>query len=164
VVRQVFESLPDEAHAGMKWFRSNIKPGSRLALCALAIQFLLSFGHFHDSRAQAAPALADAKQSGFHHTVGFAAKHLAALDRASQEEASGPVRLKTCSDHGPGSQPPDDCAICAIMTLANAMVIATPVYLSGPQAFALLYLTTDAGFVDLNSARVAYQPRAPPIF
>jgi hypothetical protein len=148
----------------MKWFRSNIKPGSRLALCALAIQFLLSFGHFHGSRAQAAPALADAKQPGLHHSVSFAAAHLAALDRASLEAASGPVRLKTSSDHQPGGQPTDDCAICAIMALANAMVIATPTYLLGPQAFALLYLITDVGFVDLNSARVAFQPRAPPIF
>ena len=41
----------------MKWFRSNIKHGSRLALFALAIQFALSFGHFHGVAAQAAPAL-----------------------------------------------------------------------------------------------------------
>jgi hypothetical protein len=41
----------------MKWFRSNIKHGSRLALFALAIQFALSFGHFHGISAQAAPAI-----------------------------------------------------------------------------------------------------------
>jgi hypothetical protein len=40
----------------MKWFRSNIQHGSRLALFALAIQFALSFGHFHGISAQAAPA------------------------------------------------------------------------------------------------------------
>jgi hypothetical protein len=147
----------------MKWFRSNIRPGSRLALFAVAIQFLLSFGHFHGSRAQAAPALVDATQSGLHDTVSFAATHLAALDRASLEEASRPVRLKASSDREPGGQPTDDCAICAVMALANAMVVATPAYLSGPQAFAFSYLTTDAEFVDLNSARVAFQPRAPPI-
>ena len=148
----------------MKWFRSNIRLGSRLALFALVIQFLLSFGHFHGSRVEAAPALADAKQSGLHHySVSFAATHLAALDRASREEASGPVRLKTSADHEPGGQPTDDCAICAVMALANAMVVAAPVYLPAPQAFAFLYLTTDAGFVDPNSARVAFQPRAPPI-
>jgi len=147
----------------MKWFRSNIRLVSRLALFALAIQFLLSFGHFHGSRAQAAAALADAKQSALHHSVSFGARHLAALDRASQEEASGPVRLKTSSDHEPGGQPTDDCAICAVMALADAMVAAAPVYLPAPQAFALLYLTTDAGFVDLNPARAAFQPRAPPI-
>ena len=147
----------------MNWFRSNVKRVSRLALFALAIQFLLSFGHFHGSRAQAAPALVDATQSGLHDTVSFAATHLAALDRASLEEASRPVRLKASSDREPGGQPTDDCAICAVMALANAMVVATPAYLSGSQAFAFSYLTTDAEFVDLNSARVAFQPRAPPI-
>jgi hypothetical protein len=63
----------------MKWFRSNIRLGSRLALFALVIQFLLSFGHFHGNGAQAAPASVDAKQSGLHHSVSFAATHLAAL-------------------------------------------------------------------------------------
>ena len=146
----------------MKWFRSNTRLGSQLALFALAIQFLLSFGHFHGSRAQAASALADAKQSGLHHSVSFAAIHLAALE-ASHADASRPLQLKTSSDHEPGGQPSDDCAICAVMALANAMVVAAPVYLPAPQAFALLYATTDAGFVDLNSARVAFQARAPPI-
>ena len=37
----------------MNWFRKHLKHGSRLALIALAIQFALSFGHFH---AVAAPA------------------------------------------------------------------------------------------------------------
>ena len=36
----------------MKWFRSNLKTGSRLALVALALQFALSFGHFHGLAAQ----------------------------------------------------------------------------------------------------------------
>jgi hypothetical protein len=49
------------------------------------------------------------------------------------------------------------------MALANAMVVAAPAYLPAPQAFALQYVATDAGFVDLNSARVAFQARAPPI-
>jgi len=154
---------PVEARAGMKWFRSNIRLGSRLALFALAMQCLLSFGHFHGSSAQAAPALADAKQSGLHDTAGFAATHLDASDRTSHEDATRSVRLMTRSDGGPEGQPSDDCAICAVMALANAMVVATPPYLLGPQAAAFLYLTADAEFVDLNSARVAFQPRAPPI-
>jgi hypothetical protein len=146
----------------MKWFRSNIRLGSRLALFALAIQFLLSFGHFHGS-AQAARALADAKRSGLQDTVGFAVTHFDALDRASHASATGPVRLKTSSGHVPAGQPADDCAICAVMALANAMVAAAPPCLPGLQAAAFLYLTADAGFTDLNPARVAFQPRAPPI-
>jgi hypothetical protein len=46
----------------MNWFRSNIKHGSRLALLALAIQFVVSFGHFHGVAAQAAPALQQTSQ------------------------------------------------------------------------------------------------------
>jgi hypothetical protein len=46
----------------MNWFRSNIKHGSRLALLALAIQFALTFGHFHSIAAQAAPAIQQASQ------------------------------------------------------------------------------------------------------
>jgi hypothetical protein len=47
---------------GMNWFRSNIKHGSRLALLALAIQFVLSFGHFHGIAARAAPAIQQLSQ------------------------------------------------------------------------------------------------------
>jgi hypothetical protein len=140
----------------MKWFRSNIRLGSRLALFALAIQCLLSFGHFHGGTAQASPA-------SLHDSAGLAATHVDASDKASHAEASAPVRSKTRSDQEPGGQPADDCAICAVIALANAMVVATPPCLPGPQAAAFLYLNTDAAFADPNSARVAFQPRAPPI-
>jgi hypothetical protein len=42
-------------------------------------------------------------------------------------------------------------------------LFATPLVLQPPQAVEFLYLTTDAEFVDPNSARVAFQPRAPPV-
>jgi len=41
----------------VNWFRKHLKRGSRLALFALAIQFALSFGHFHGEIARAAPGL-----------------------------------------------------------------------------------------------------------
>jgi hypothetical protein len=147
---------PIEANAGMKWFRSNIGLGSRLALFALAIQCLLSFGHFHGSTAQAASA-------SLHDAVGLATSHLDASNKASHQDASAPVPSKTRSDQEPGGQPTDDCAICAVMALANAMVLAIPPCLPGPQAAAFQPLITDAAFVDPNSARVVFQPRAPPI-
>ena len=57
----VLPALRCGAPVGMKWFRSNIKTGSRLALFALAIQFALSFGHFHEAAAQPPrPALTSA--------------------------------------------------------------------------------------------------------
>src|SRR3954447_1960927 len=151
---------PVKAHAGMKWFRSNIRLMSRLALFALAIQFLLSFGHFHGSSGQAAPALADAKQWALHDAVSFATTH--ASNRASHEGASRAVPSRTSSDHESDGQPTDGCAICAVLALADALTIATPHYLPGPQPAAFLYLIADAGSTHLNSAGIAFQPRAPP--
>jgi hypothetical protein len=147
----------------MNWFRSNIRFGSRLALFALAIQFGLSFGHFHGGKALAAAALVDAKQARFQDTVGFAA--MRASDRASQASASGAVRLKTSSDSDsePDGQATDHCAICAVMALTHTMLVATPAYLLRPQAAAFWPLAAHAEFVDLNSAGAAFQPRAPPI-
>jgi hypothetical protein len=147
----------------MKWFRSNIRLGSRLALFALAIQFLLSFGHFHGGSAQAASASASARQSELHGAVSSAILHLDALHRALHEEASRPVQTKTSSDHEPDGQPADHCAICAVMALANALLVATPPCLPRLQAAAFSYLTRDAGSFCLNCRRVAFEPRAPPI-
>ena len=134
------------ASIGMKWFRSNIKHGSRLALFALALQLALSFGHFHGGAAQAAPAM----QSGL-------ANNVSAADPVS-EDAQQPA-----SNHDSDQQQGDVCAICAVVALANAMLFATPPLLLLPQAIEILYLSTDAEFIHLNSARVAFQPRAPPL-
>ena len=146
----------------MKWVRSNVRHGARLALFALAIQVLLSFGHFHGSSAQAAPASMDADQPGLHDTVTCAAMHLDATVGASYEDAFPAIGLKT-SDHESDGRPTDDCAICAVMALANALVVATPSYLPGPQPASSPNLMTDAEFNALNSARVVFQSRAPPI-
>jgi hypothetical protein len=161
--RTAVPDAPLEALAGMNWFRSNIRLGSRLALFALAIQFVLSFGHFHGGSAHAASAPADLQPAGLHRTAGFAATPLAASERASLANASGPVQSRTPSGDAPGGQSSDDCAICAVMALANAMVDAAPPYLPALQAAAFSFLAVDAGLADLNSARVAFQPRAPPI-
>jgi hypothetical protein len=150
-------NAPVKAHAGMKWFRSNIRRGSRLALFALAIQFLLSFGHFHGN-AQAALAV---KPSALHDAVSVAATH--ALNRASYAHAFRAVPLKTSSDRDSDGRPVDDCAICAVLALADTMMVATPPDLLGLQAAAFSYLIADAESVHLNSAAVAFQPRAPPI-
>ena len=138
----------------MKWLRSNIKHGSRLALFALAIQFALSFGHFHSGAAQAAPAI----QSDPAQSESSAAYPVPAPDAVTQSAQQQPA-----SDHNSDQQTNDPCAICAVMALANTVLFATPPLLLLPQAVEFLYLTTDAEFVHLNSASVAFQPRAPPI-
>jgi hypothetical protein len=140
--------------SGMKWFRSNIKHGSRLALFALAVQFVLSFGHFHGSAAQAAPTI----QSGLTQSGLAGSSRLPAAD-ATDLTAQQPSPANQDPDQRPG----DGCAICAVIALANAVLFATPPLLLLPQAVEFLYLTTDAEFVHLNSISVAFQPRAPPI-
>lgn len=144
----------------MKWFRSNIRHGSRLALLALAIQFVLAFGHFHGVAAEAAPApqAASAKQS-------LPAWDLARIDGlAAPDKANPSAKLRQpAPDHDSDQQSNDGCAICAVIAMANAVLFATPPLLMLPQAVEFLYLTTDAEFVHLHSASVAFQPRAPPI-
>ena len=125
----------------MKWFRSNIKQGSRLALFALAIQFVLSFGHFHGV-ANAAPAI----PSG-----------IAQIDLAANSQPA------PASDQDSDRHANDGCAICAVMAMANTALFATPPSLRLPEAVEFLYLATDTEFVHSNSIRVAFQPRAPPI-
>jgi hypothetical protein len=115
----------------MNWVRSNIKHGSRLALFALALQFVLSFGHFHGLAAQAAPAVQSLQQAPF--------------DRDSDQPSH------------------DACEICAVIAMAGTGLSATPPLLALPQAVEFLYLTTATGFVRFDPARVAFQPRAPPI-
>ncbi|WP_029584862.1 DUF2946 family protein [Bradyrhizobium sp. URHD0069] len=137
----------------MKWFRSNIRHGSRLALFALVAQLVLSFGHFHGA-AQAAPAI----QSGEALSAVAYAGGLPAADAASQSVQQPPTSHD--SDH---QQRSNDCAICAVIALANTVLFATAPLLLLPQAIEILHLTTAAEFIHLNSARVAFQPRAPPV-
>ncbi len=132
----------------MKWFRSNIRHGARLALFAMLVQFALTFGHSHWF-AQAAPLA----QSSLQQTDG--SKGVAAIDRAAvqKQSPSGPDR-----EH----QGEDNCAICTIIAMAGTVVSATPPVLLLPQAIELLRRSTDAEFTHLKSAGTAFQPRAPP--
>ena len=122
----------------MKWFRSNIRHGTRLALLALSIQFVLSFGHFH--------AIASA-----HATTSLAA-HVENVSR------DGP-RSNPDSD-----QAADLCAICAVVAMVNPAIPAPALPpLQLPDAAALLAWHIDNYAAPLDIGRLHYQPRAPPI-
>ena len=137
----------------MKWFRKHIKTGSRLALFALAIQFALSFGHFHGAAAQAAASI----------QTGLSRADLAYIGTSAAPDATDQVaRKQPPSTPDTDQQPADACAICAVIALAGNLLFASPPLLLLPQAIELLYLTTDAGFVHLSSVHPAFQSRAPP--
>ena len=138
----------------MKWFRKHIKTGSRLALFALAIQFALSFGHFHGVAAKAAPAIQAGLSQADLAYIGTVAAPDAASEAAQKQQPSNPDG---------DQQPADSCAICAVMALAGNLLFATPPVLLLPQAVEFLYRTTDAEFSHLGSVHPAFQSRAPPI-
>lgn len=133
----------------MKWFRSNIKGGARLALLSVCLQFALSFGHFH---ALAAPS-ASAPQSALSATR-VDAGDLAVGSQATQKQAPG--------KHDNDRRGPDGCVICAVMAMAGTVLFSSPPILLLPEAVEFLYRTTDAEFIHLKSAGNAFQPRAPP--
>jgi Protein of unknown function (DUF2946) len=122
----------------MKWFRSNIRTGARLALLALLVQFALSFGHIHGFAPQAASATQFAQP----------------VDHAAKPQ---PAPTRHDSDHTN-----DVCAICAVMAMASTVLFSTPPILLLPDAVQILQAITDAEFAHLKSAGTAFQPRAPP--
>ena len=135
----------------MNWFRKHVKTGSRLALFALAIQFALSFGHFHGEVARAAPAI----------QTGLADPDLAIAAALAAQEAPSEATQQP-SDHDTDRHI-SDCAICAVISLANNFLFATSPLLELPLAVELLHLTTGAEFAHLGSLHTAFQSRAPPV-
>lgn len=132
----------------MKWFRAHIGAGSLLALMALAVQFTLAFGHNHWPPAQTSPAFI-----------------VAAL---SDDAALAVSDQKLASDQGPSKQdreqqPADGCAICAVMAMAQALLLSPPPVLVPPQAVAFHRDVALADVVQLPAVELPFQPRAPPL-
>jgi Protein of unknown function (DUF2946) len=132
----------------MKWFRRNIRTGSRLALFALALQFVLSFGHFHGDAAQAAAAVQS--QTGL------------ALEQGLAPDVAGQAQQQP-SNHNDSQPSHEPCAICAVMSMANQMLFATVALLPLPDAIEQSFLVTDAEFAHQGTPRLAFQSRAPPV-
>lgn len=117
----------------MNWLRSRAKRLSLLALFALALQFGLSFGHFHNDL-----GIATAQAS------------------ASQSQASTPD-----TDHDQDAHR-DLCAICSTVAMTgNAVATATP-SLPLPLTFAAYQAASDLESAAPDSRRGAFRSRAPP--
>ena len=131
----------------MKWFRRHIKTGSRLALFALALQFVLSFGHFHVHAAQAA--------SSIQALVDVAHVLDSSADAASERQPPA-----SHDDHQPSHEP---CVICAVVSMANQIALATPTALPLPEAVELLSLPASAAPARPSVQRASFRARAPPV-
>ena len=136
----------------MKWFRRRIKIGSRLALFALAIQFALSFAHFHVEPAHARPAM----------QIGLGEVRLSPVDDFVLAEAAGEVSRQRPTRPDTGHHPAENCAICAIITLAGNLTFPTPPVLPLPEASDLSYLVVVTEPAHLDFGRLPFQSRAPP--
>ena len=131
----------------MKWLRRHIKTGSRLALFALALQFVLSFGHFHRDTAQAAVAIQS--QIALAHEQGLVP------DAASQTQQQ--------PGHDDGQPSNEPCAICAVIAMANQMALTTVALLPLPDAIELHFVPTVLESIRPGSPWPAFRSRAPPV-
>ena len=126
----------------MYWFRSHIRFGARLALLALAVQIVLSFGHIHFyslglASANAAPA-ATAQDGG-----------------APPPGKPGPINK---SDGSAGA----DCAICALIQLAATSAPATAPALTPPANPGPIGRHFPVASALAASPHFLFQARAPP--
>lgn len=124
----------------MRWIRSNIRLGSRLALFALAIQVVVSFGHVHlDGRAL-----------------------MAAKSGATAMAGGSRIATPAPPIDRPANAPDLGCAICALIQLASTSPPASAPVLpplvrlqhAAPQTRQSIFLAASPHF--------SFQARAPP--
>jgi hypothetical protein len=124
----------------MQWIRRNNRFGSWIALLALAIQLVLSFGHVHLEDIQASsPVTTDASQA-----------------QTRGANGTGPAD----DDHGKAGH--DFCAVCAALSLTSNSVLpavvlpATPV--DHPHKWFASFHPVQASY----GIHFLFQARAPP--
>jgi Protein of unknown function (DUF2946) len=122
----------------MRWFRANRILGGRLALLALAVQFVVAFGHIH-------------------HDDIYGFTRTAAAIAAPVPDGGQPLPGDQPTKHGD-----DYCAICATMSLlGNSFVAAAPT-LPLPAASHAVEQFDRVAAIFIASRRAAFQSRAPP--
>jgi hypothetical protein len=125
----------------MGWVHSRKHYGACLALAALALQLIVSFGHVHlDGVVRGSPAVAAAGTSG-----------KSTLQASRQAPAQNPV------DDADGY-----CAICASIFLASTTFIPPVPQLPVPVGFERIAHSFSVAFGITAPRRVAFQSRAPP--
>jgi hypothetical protein len=126
----------------MHWIRANIRFGSRLALFALAVQMVLSFGHVHI----ATPTLASSNVEQ---------PAVADGSRLTLSRAILPI-------HKSDGSVSDDCAICALIHLSFTSAPPAAPVLPLPMNVGPLGLLAPAQLPLAATLYVLFQARAPP--
>jgi hypothetical protein len=120
----------------MRWFRSHLGFGSRLALFALAVQLVLSFGHVHLDK-----------------SLGSSAPVRVAVQAASHHGGPSPAGHVDADDY---------CAICATVSLVATSVLPEQARLPLPVTLAADWPRDFATIVASLDAEFFFQARAPP--
>jgi hypothetical protein len=123
----------------MRWFRANRILGSRLALLALAVQFIVAFGHVHRD-----------------DIYGFT--RAAAAIAAPVPGGSQPLPGDQPTKHGD-----DYCAICATVSLLGNSFAAAAPSLPLPTASHAIEQFDRVAAIFIAPRRAAFQSRAPPV-
>jgi Protein of unknown function (DUF2946) len=122
----------------MRWFRANRTFGGRLALLALAVQFVVAFGHIHRDDlygiARTATAIA-----------------------APVPDGGQPLPGNHPAKHGD-----DYCAICAAVSLLGNSFVAAAPSLPQPSASHAIEQVDSVAAIFIAPRRAAFQSRAPP--
>jgi hypothetical protein len=125
----------------MTWVRRYVRRGAGVALLALALQLVLSFGHVHlDGLAGSGPAQAGISVS------------------ATANDAGTP----SDTGHHPGAN--DFCAICATISLAGSLLLPQLAHLVLPAVTAREWSPDDRTALAPGAPHRHFQARAPPVF
>jgi Protein of unknown function (DUF2946) len=127
----------------MGWVRCHIRRGAYLALAALVLQIVVSFGHVD--------------LDGF---VGSAHLTLAGAHKIVAANSSG----ANASQPGPAQKNDDDgyCPICASIFLVSTSVASVPPQLPVPDGFQRIRHSFSVARGVTPPLRVAFRSRAPP--
>ena len=139
----ILSSHMENRSGSMGWFRQKVPSLSRLALFALAVQIVLSFGHAHlgvVALASAAGVNAPAVES-------------------NSAAAPGPALP---IDRDRNSPAHDFCALCASISLLHSLVLPVPAALAALAEFDCIQFRYASATAVLAHPRSPSQARAPP--
>jgi hypothetical protein len=128
--------------SSMNWFRSRVRSGAQLALFALAVQMVLSFGHMHRDDLGLPP--------------------LAGTDPTQIASAAAPAPVPPAGQH---HQPASDdyCPICASIAVLATWVPALPPVLVSPEPMRRVWAPLASLQRSPTQISLSFQARAPPV-
>src|SRR5262245_40731192 len=127
----------------ISWFRSRAKGFSFLALFALSLQLVLSFGHLHFERGVAGP------------------QHSSKI--VAVDDANAPLAAVHSDSQGLPENNDDYCSICAVIHLARSLVLSPAPCLPLPATYAQTKFAPEDCVAAAALSRTPFQARAPPI-